>query len=140
MIIKNLLAILIIGLLSTGLFAQHNLSLSIKGVASDQGNICFAVYNDEGSFLKYDKIFKSGCEKSVKGITAFVIKDLPDGEYAIALFHDENSNKKLDKNMLGIPKEKVAFSKGEMKMFGPPKYNECVFTLNSNVEINIRLQ
>ncbi|WP_036151331.1 DUF2141 domain-containing protein [Maribacter forsetii] len=140
MIKKHLLALFVLGLLSTGLFAQHNLSISIDGVISEEGNICFAVYNDEGSFLKFDKVFKSGSEKAVKGQTAFDITDLPDGEYAIAIFHDANGNENLDTNILGIPKEQIAFSKGKMKMFGPPKYKECVFTLNTNMEMNIRLQ
>ena len=30
---------------------------------------------------------------------------LPEGEYAISLFHDENENKELDTNFIGIPKE-----------------------------------
>lgn len=139
MIKKNLFVLLIISLMSTGLFAQHNLSLNIDGVASEKGNICFAVYNDEGSFLKFDKVYKSGSEKAVKGKTAFDITDLPEGDYAIAIFHDANGNKNLDTNMLGIPKEQIAFSKGKMKMFGPPKYKECVFTVNSNMEMNISL-
>ena len=139
MIKKNLFVVLIISLMSTGLFAQHNLSLNIDGVASEKGNICFAVYNDEGSFLKFDKVYKSGSEKAVKGKTAFDITDLPEGDYAIAIFHDANGNKNLDTNMLGIPKEQIAFSKGKMKMFGPPKYKECVFTVNSNMEMNISL-
>lgn len=139
MIIKNLIALLTIGLLSTGLFAQHNVSINIDGVTSEKGNICFAVYNNEGSFLKFDEVYKSGSEKAVKGKTAFDIKDLPEGEYAIAIFHDANGNKNLDTNMLGIPKEQIAFSKGKMKMFGPPKYKECAFTVNSHMEMNIRL-
>lgn len=125
--------------MSNGLFAQHNLSLNIDGVSSERGNICFAIYNDEGSFLKFDKVYKSGSEKAVKGKTAVNITDLPEGDYAIAIFHDVNGNKNLDTNMLGIPKEQIAFSKGKMKMFGPPKYKECVFTVNSNMEMNIRL-
>ncbi|MDO6470832.1 DUF2141 domain-containing protein [Maribacter sp. 1_MG-2023] len=139
MIKKNLFVLLIMSLMSTGLFAQHNLSLNIDGVTSEKGNICFAVYNDEGSFLKFDKVYKSGSEKAVKGKTAFDITDLPEGDYAIAIFHDANGNKNLDTNMLGIPKEQIAFSKGKMKMFGPPKYKECVFTVNSNMEMNISL-
>lgn len=140
MIIKNLLVLFVLGFMSTGVFAQHNLSLNIDGVTSEEGNICFAVYTDEGSFLKFDKVYKSGSEKAVKGKTVFDITDLPEGEYAIAIFHDANGNNNLDTNMLGIPKEQIAFSKGKMKMFGPPKYNECAFTLNSNMEMNIRLQ
>ena len=42
-------------------------------------------------------------------------------------------------NWLGIPKEKVAFSKGKMKTFGPPKYKECSFRVHSDYEINVEL-
>ncbi|WP_423996897.1 DUF2141 domain-containing protein [Maribacter sp. IgM3_T14_3] len=137
---KNLLLLFFLSFIATGIFAQHNVSVSIDGVTSEKGNICFAVYNNEDSFLKFDKVYKSGSEKAVKGKTAFNISDLPDGDYAIAIFHDANGNDNLDTNMLGIPKEQIAFSKGKMKMFGPPKYKECVFTVNSNMEMNISLQ
>ena len=136
---RNLLLLSLFCMFSNAIIAQHNLSLNINGVASEKGNICFALYTNEHSFLKFDKVFKAGSEKAVKGKTAFDITDLPEGEYAIAIFHDSNGNENLDTNMLGIPKEQVAFSKGKMKMFGPPKFNECVFTLNSNMEMDIRL-
>tara|TARA_R110002051_G_scaffold180913_2_gene250328 strand:- start:7373 stop:7795 length:423 start_codon:yes stop_codon:yes gene_type:complete len=139
MINKIVFLLLVLGLLSNTISAQHNLSLTIDGVSSDKGNICYAVYTNESSFLKFDEVFKSGSEKAVKGSTAFSISNLPDGEYAIAIFHDENGNQNLDTNMLGIPKEKVAFSKGKMKMFGPPKFNECVFSFNTTMEMNISL-
>ncbi|HAI43330.1 MAG TPA: hypothetical protein DCM40_37140 [Maribacter sp.] len=140
MIKGNLLVLFVLGLMSTGLFAQHNISLNIDGVTSEEGNICFAVYTDESSFLKFDKVYKSGSEKAVKGKTVFDIENLPDGEYAIAIFHDANGNNNLDTNMLGIPKEQIAFSKGKMKMFGPPKYTESAFILDSNMQMNISLQ
>ena len=140
MIYKNLLLPFLFVLISNVISAQHSLSLNIDGVASEKGNICFAIYTNESSFLKFDKVYKSGSEKAVKGNTAFHITDLPDGEYAIAIFHDANDNKNLDTNILGIPKEQVAFSNGKMKMFGPPKFEECVFTFNSNMEMKISLQ
>ncbi|WP_339653078.1 DUF2141 domain-containing protein [uncultured Maribacter sp.] len=120
--------------------AQHSLSLNIDGVTSEEGNICFAIYTNESSFLKFDEVFKSGSCKAVKGNNAFQITDLPDGDYAIAIFHDANGNQNLDTNILGIPKEQLAFSKSKMKMFGPPKFEECVFTLKSNMEMKISLQ
>lgn len=131
--------LLVFGAISNMVLAQHNLSLNVDGVESEKGNICFAVYTDQNSFLKFDRVYKSGSEKAVKGHTAIEISDLPDGDYAIAIFHDANGNKNLDTNMLGIPKEQIAFSKGKMKMFGPPKFDECVFTLNSNMEMKIML-
>jgi len=46
----------------------------------------------------------------------------PKANYAMAIFHDENENDKLDTNWLGIPKEPIsAFSNAKLKtFFGPP--------------------
>ena len=71
-----------------------------------------------------------------------VLEEIPEGEYAIAVFHDENTNGKLDTNFLGIPKEQYGFSnhaKGQMK---PPKFEDAKFKLtneqNKFVTINMK--
>jgi uncharacterized protein (DUF2141 family) len=56
--------------------------------------------------------------------------DLPHGDYAVAVFQDANSNGSLDKNFLGIPKEKYGFS--GKKTFGPPDFADAVFTLQTD--------
>lgn len=62
-------------------------------------------------------------------------ENLTQGEYAISLFHDENSNGELDKNLMGIPKEPFGFSNDEMGMFGPPSFNKCVIVVSPNEDI-----
>lgn len=119
--------------------AQHTVRLTVKGVGSAKGKISAAMYTDQKSFLKFDKVFKATSEKAEKGVTNLIFKDVPEGSYAIAVFHDKNSNGKLDTNMLGIPKEPVAFSKGKMKTFGPPKFDECSFPVTGDTELTIRL-
>lgn len=121
------------------LFSQNTISIKVHNVPSQEGNINVAVYDSDESFLKFNKVLKTGSAQAKEGIVALQIEDLPTGEYALAVFHDENSNNELDTNWLGIPTEKVAFSKGKMKTFGPPKYKECVFSVNSDYEINIEL-
>ena len=37
------------------------------------------------------------------------INDVPHGDYGVAVFHDENSNGKMDKNVLGIPHLDLVF-------------------------------
>ncbi len=44
------------------------------------------------------------------GDKATVELQLPPGRYGIAALHDENSNHKLDRNMIGFPKEGFGFS------------------------------
>ncbi|MFD2100416.1 DUF2141 domain-containing protein [Flagellimonas iocasae] len=126
-------------LLPLSLFAQNTISVYVKNVDSTNGHVKVALYDSDETFLSFDKVLKSGSAPAHKGIVTLQIEDLPIGEYALAVFHDENGNGKLDTNWLGIPKEKVAFSRAKMKTFGPPKYKECAFQVNSDYEISIDL-
>jgi uncharacterized protein (DUF2141 family) len=49
------------------------------------------------------------------------------GTYAVSVFHDENSNGKLDTNLMGIPREGVGASNGARGHFGPPKFDDAAF-------------
>jgi uncharacterized protein (DUF2141 family) len=55
---------------------------------------------------------------------------LPSGAYAVALFHDENRNARLD-TMLGIPREGFGFSRNPPIGFGPPKFSAARFAVAS---------
>lgn len=61
---------------------------------------------------------------------AIVFDGLPPGNYAAAVIHDENSNKKLD-TMLGIPREGFGFSRNPAFSFGPPKFAAARFALGA---------
>ena len=56
------------------------------------------------------------------------IEHVPPGRYAIADFHDENSNRNLDK-FAGIPKEGFAFSRNPSIKFRAPRFEEVVVVL-----------
>ncbi|WP_262420238.1 DUF2141 domain-containing protein [Flagellimonas meishanensis] len=121
------------------IFSQNTISVHVKNVDSTLGQVNVAVYDSDDTFLSFDKVLKTGTVRAHKGMVTLKIEDLPVGEYALAVFHDENANGLLDTNWLGIPKEKVAFSKGKMHTFGPPKYHECSFMVTSDYEISIEL-
>jgi uncharacterized protein (DUF2141 family) len=120
-------------------FAQNTISVHVHNVASKKGKVNVAVYNSHNTFLSFDGVLTTNSVHANEGIVTLKIPNLPAGEYALAVFHDENDNGKLDTNWLGIPKEKVAFSNAEMRTFGPPKYKDCAFHISSDYEINITL-
>ncbi|TKD67317.1 DUF2141 domain-containing protein [Flavobacterium sp. ASW18X] len=121
-------------------YAQENqLSVKVIGIPETKGNVSVAVYNTEDSFLKFEGVFKSDSILAKAGETTLHFKDLPIGEYALAVFYDANGNGKLDTNWLGIPKEKVGFSKARMRTFGPPTYKDCSFSHNGITKIEISL-
>lgn len=120
-------------------FSQNTISVHVNNVGSNEGHIKVAVYDSDDSFLSFDHVLKAGSVEARKGQVTLEMQGFPSGEYALAVFHDENGNGRLDTNWLGIPKEKVAFSNAKMKTFGPPKYKECAFKVTSNHEISIDL-
>jgi outer membrane protein len=58
------------------------------------------------------------------------ISDIPPGEYALVVHHDENANGRVDKNFIGIPSEPLGFSNG-YRPKGPPAFTRAAFTLAS---------
>jgi uncharacterized protein (DUF2141 family) len=57
---------------------------------------------------------------------------LPEGEYAVSLFVDENSNGKMDKNAIGIPTEAYGFSNDASGNFGPPSFEQAKFVVGKD--------
>ena len=67
--------------------------------------------------------------------------DIPPGNYAIAVIHDENMNGKLDTNWLGIPAEGYGFSRDARGLLGAPAFSAASMPYDGrNVELTIRLQ
>ncbi len=121
-------------------FAQNTLTISVEGVKSADGNISIGLYTDSEGFLKPDQLYKGVFQKATKGTTIAHIEDLPKGTYAIAVFHDENANQELDTNFFGIPKEALGFSKGKLKTFGPPSFEECTFEFPLEQKLTIKIK
>lgn len=110
--------------------------LSTKGAA----NVQFAIY-DEKTFLKVDippfnKIIKSD---NYEMVSAYF--DLPEGEYAVAVFQDLNEDGKMNANFFGIPTDPYGFSLNYKPLFRGPKFYECSFLIekNENKTLNIKL-
>jgi uncharacterized protein (DUF2141 family) len=58
------------------------------------------------------------------------ITGLAPGGYALAVFHDENRNRKLDM-MIGIPREGFGFSRNPAVRFGAPKFRQVRIDLRA---------
>ena len=77
----------------------------------------------------------------VKNKKAYIVfSNLPKGEYAVMMYHDENTNGKMDANFIGIPKEDYAASNGARGFMGPPKYDDAKFTVTSDKKIVIKIK
>lgn len=133
---KTLNLFLILLLTSFG-FAQNKLTINVKGLKNDKGQVFVGLYQGEQNFL--EKLY-FGKIVSIKNKEAIVEFDhLPSGEFAVSLFHDENGDGKLNTGWFGIPKEDYACSNGAKGFMGPPKYSDAKFTITENKSITIKI-
>ena len=65
---------------------------------------------------------------------------LPAGKYAIAVMHDENGNRKLDRNFLGIPKEGFGFANNPRVFMSAPSFQAASTQVSCpETQLDIRL-
>ena len=69
----------------------------------------------------------------------YTFKDLPVGKYALAIYHDENNDKKCNKNFFGIPTEAYCFSRNYRPIMSVPKFKDCYIDLKSDRAISIKM-
>lgn len=138
---ETILASLILsGLTSSPIIKKnHDLVIDIANIKKPVGEIAIGIFNKEDGFLINGNEYKSKVIK-VNGNTVHCeFKDLPDGNYAVAVFHDENMDKKLNTNFIGIPKESYGFSNNFKPIISKPKFSDTQFGLYSDKKITIKL-
>lgn len=134
------LVCLAIALLMTTEFAlATELSITVTNT-SKGGTLYIAIYNNPTEFGKPDKAMRK-IVIPVSGTTTTTtrIADLPPGDYAFAVFQDENNNRKIDKNLIGIPTEPFCFSNNYRPIISAPNFSDCSFHLDREVSLSVRL-
>jgi len=121
-------------LFSTSLFAQSGaarenvLRVEIDGLRNARGQVVCALFSSARDFpKKAEKAVAHATSSIVHGGATCEFQSIASGTYAVSVFHDENSNGKLDTNFMGIPREGVGASNNAKGRFGPPKFAAAAF-------------
>jgi uncharacterized protein (DUF2141 family) len=78
--------------------------------------------------------------REIKEATAvYVFKKIPTGNYATAVFQNVTSDGKINKNLVGVPKEPCGFSKNHCGMFGPPDVAGAAFDVAEDKSIPLTI-
>lgn len=109
------------------------IEVRVQGVTSDKGTVRVAIC-DKATFLK-DCPY-SASAPAQPGETVVTVNDVPPGSWAVLSFQDENDNGKLDRNALGMPKERYAFSRDARGRFGPPSFEDAAFVLRDEKAVS----
>jgi len=117
-------------------------TLVISNVKSKAGNLMIGWYNSEASYNERNNpAFKKMVPVNNQKEITVTFENIPAGRYAVSMFLDENRNKKMDTNFLGMPKEQYGFSNNILPATRAANFDEAVFEVSDKpTKIPIRLK
>ena len=106
-----------------------NVQVEIVGLRDARGLVRLCLTSDPKDFPNCKSNALNATIKASMTPLRYEFRSVPVGTYAVAVFHDANSNGKLD-TALGIPKEGYAFSRNPKMRARAPRFNEASFESN----------
>lgn len=114
-------------------FAQTNgnIKIDVLRLKSNKGKVKVLLYANSTDYKK-EKVYKELYLTITSSSAIGEFKDIPIGNYGIMVYHDENSNGKMDTNFIGMPKEGIGYSNDAAGKMGPPEFDLVKFGLSKN--------
>lgn len=105
------------------------ITIQVTGVRSSQGQIGCALYaraagfplEPAGTVQKWHPASTTGVQCRFAGLAP--------GNYAVAVSHDLNGNRRTDRNFLGLPREDWGVTNNVRPSLRPPRFSEAMVTL-----------
>lgn len=126
------------------------LTVSVTDIKSPAGLIRLCIFSEKSSKPDvYPDCLAGAPVKNAEikvdsQMAAVTIENLPDGPYAVSLFHDENADGQITmKSMLGfstpIPREGIGISNNPT-LLGKPSFEEARFEIKGKTAIQIKMK
>ena len=130
---ENGLALLRAALTQAQPSSEDVIQVEIDGLRNDKGQVLCALYSSADGFpTNGEKALAQAKSPISDGHAVCEFPGVAAGTYAVSTFHDENSNGKLDRNFMGIPREGVGASNNAKGHFGPPKFDSAAFRFSGS--------
>ena len=118
---------------------KGTLTAIAEGFKNDKGFAMFGLCNTAECFNNAEKnALLPQKVQIINGKATHDFKDVPFGEYAVTVYHDENGNGKLDKGLFGKPLELYGFSNNARGIFSRPDYKKAAFVLDKR-DMTVRI-
>ncbi|MEH2322232.1 MAG: DUF2141 domain-containing protein [Nostoc sp.] len=142
----SMMLLAVIGNLAWSFSAKANfngkLTVEIDGLKNKQGQVCASIFaNSKGFPSDGDRSLQKQCTKITSTPLIITFENLKAGSYAVAVFHDQNNDGTLNRNVFGIPSEGFGFSSNPEIRTRAAKFSEAVFLVaGPNTDIRIQLK
>ncbi len=121
------------------------LHIEVTGARSTDGHMAIALFAAPGVGFPFDESLAAHRVRvpidASSGLCATTISDLPEGDYAVAVYHDDNDSGALDTNLLGMPKKAYGFSNNPRHLMRAAHFDEARFELpkdGATISISLR--
>ena len=120
----------------------YSILVYVEGVKNNRGSVTIVLYGDEPKrFLKPGKKVGHLRVPAVPGVTSACVAAPHAGEYAVAVYHDEDGNGKLTRSWIGLPSEGFGFSNNPVVFLVPPSHSEAAIVIGEGTTVlNIAMQ
>jgi uncharacterized protein (DUF2141 family) len=117
---------------------SHCLVVKVTGIKPLKGDLYITLNQRPEYFQVPDSALVKRIIKVDKETQAVIFDKVQEGRYAIAVYHDENLNGKMDANEIGIPREGYGFSNNP-KIIGRPRFEQAAFDFSRNDTIVVKM-
>ncbi len=112
------------------------LAVQVAGFEHDDGECVVSLFSSTDGFpMDADKAVRNASAAVTDGQCAVTFAEVSRGTYALAAFHDTDSDGELDTSWFGKPKEAVGASNDARGRFGPPKFEAAAFEVTELREV-----
>lgn len=115
------------------------ITVTVEGIRNSSGSIAIALHNEDSDFPESEAFMEQEVSLRSSGDVEITFENVPPGDYAVALMHDENDNGDLDFNEYGMPLEGFGFSNEAMGDQGPPDFDQAAFSAEKDTDITVSL-
>jgi uncharacterized protein (DUF2141 family) len=117
------------------------LTVHIVDLRNTKGQLLFSVYKSADGFPSSpDRAVNWQVLSASTPNPAFIV-DLPPGEYAASVLHDENSDGKMNTNIIGIPTEGYGVTNNPKPRRRSVRFSEGAFNLtDAGAELSVSIQ
>lgn len=118
-----------------------SLTVEVNDLRNSNGTVLFALYDRLDAFPdeNYQKYLRKLTGKIAKGTSHVTFENLPAGNYAVNILHDENNDGKIKKGII-LPKEGIGFSNYQsIGLSNRPTFRRASFILQSDMKITVHI-
>ncbi|MDO9634599.1 MAG: DUF2141 domain-containing protein [Paludibacter sp.] len=137
----KLLLMFFVGLLACLQTYSQTLEVCITNIRNTKGQLCVAIFQNDQEFKSEVPFWERHYDKAdIENKTFRLVILVPPGEYVLSVLDDENSDGKMNYNIVGFPLEGFGFSNYKHRGISKPRFNQFCFQVAINQKLLIDVE